>query len=429
MSATRAAPRRPAAAQVGRGVLGWIERRLGLTPAGVAVSLGATASIWLAVTLGSRALMLLAYGALLTVGLAWVLGRRTLDVVATRSDLPSRVRQGQTVDVTLQLTARSRLATLVIEESLPAAVGEPRRVAVPLLAAGRTLEHSYRLLPRRRGAYDVGPLLAEWSDPFGLTRRRRTLLDATPILVHPAVERVADRVSSRAWEDPPIRPPVSKPWPTGFEFYGMRDYVFGDDPRRIVWRATARTLDLDTGDGRYLVREAEQGITDLVKVFLDTDVRSHDAGDPSESFETLVRAAASIGVHHLEEGFALSVDTNAALVEPYLRGRRSQVRLLDRLAAMEPEQARLSGALDRLLVGGNGGSTHNVVLTPHLDADTTTRLRLLLDRGRSILLVLLVGDDPDPVVLHRAGSLGCPLVELRPNTPFGPAFRRMVAAR
>ena len=60
----------------------------------------------------------------------------------------------------------------------------------------------------------------------------------------------------------------------------MREYVRGDDLRRIVWRATART-------GRVMVREAEQGITDHITVILDTDraSHSHDAEDLSESFE------------------------------------------------------------------------------------------------------------------------------------------------
>ena len=60
----------------------------------------------------------------------------------------------------------------------------------------------------------------------------------------------------------------------------MRDYVPGDDPRRIVWRATARTLDPVSGTGRYLVRESEQGITDRVLLLIDTDRAQHSPGRP-----------------------------------------------------------------------------------------------------------------------------------------------------
>jgi hypothetical protein len=114
--------------------------------------------------------------------------------------------------------------------------------------------------------------------------------------VHPRVEQVSDRPLSRQFEDPPIRPPVSKPWPSGFEFYGMREYVPGDDLRRIVWRASART-------GKVMVREAEQGITDHVTVVLDTE---HDVQysslDPSRwlcrSYTTRISEVDDAGTDH-----------------------------------------------------------------------------------------------------------------------------------
>ena len=130
------------------------------------------------------------------------------------------------------------MSTIVVEERLPSALaaGRPVRLPVAVLAAGASVDHVYRLRAGRRGVFDVGPLVAEWSDPFGLTRHRVQLLEPASLIVHPSTEPVTDRVVSREWEDPPLRPPVSKPWPTGFEFYGMREYASGDDPRRIVWR-------------------------------------------------------------------------------------------------------------------------------------------------------------------------------------------------
>src|SRR5256885_15462607 len=77
----------------------------------------------------------------------------------------------------------------------------------------------------------------------------------------------------------------------------MREYGPGDDLRRIVWRASART-------GKVMVREAEQGITDHITILLDTDRGAHsrDGEGLSESFETGVRAVASLGVRHLRGG-------------------------------------------------------------------------------------------------------------------------------
>lgn len=411
-----------------RSILQRMERRLGITISGVAL-LGVFAIAWaIGRRLGSRPVLALAYGLLLLIGLAMVLARRRVVIDVGRSKIPGRVREGQEVEVELSLTARRRVSTIMLEEVLPEHLGGPVRFPIPALSKGADLSCSYSFTPNRRGKYSVGPLVAEWSDPFGLTSRRLVLDDPIAIMVHPTTELVHDRMFTRAWEDPPIRPPLSKKWPIGFEFYGMRDYVSGDDPRRIVWRATARSLDLKTGIGRYLVREAEQGITDRVQIFLDTDRTAHSPGETSETFELSVRAAASLGVKHLNDGFAVSVNTNGGPPLSTLRGRRAKIELLDRLAVVEREGVRLTSALDRLMVG-RGGRSHNLVVTPHIDRDAAIRLRVILDRGTSVLLVLVLWEDTDPATLQRAGALGCEVVEITTGAPLERVFRHALAGR
>lgn len=413
--------RRPLAVRV----LAAVESRTGITPAGFVLLAFCLAGFVVGRLIASRALFLLVYGALATLGLAWLLGRRSLSVEIDRSELPTRVREGQLVDATIRVRAERRLTTVILEEELPAGFGPPRRVAVPVLASGDEIEHSYTFVPRLRGIYEIGPLVAEWSDPFGLTKRRRTLLDAVEIIVHPTVEPVSDRIVSRAWEDPPIRPPVSKPWPTGFDFYGMRDYVHGDDPRRIVWRAVARTLDPIGHSTRYLVWEAEQGITDEVNLVLDTDGSVHTSGTRSASFETAVRTAASLGMLHLDSGFSVDLHTNVGADVANLRGPRKQVVLLDHLSEVAREDVPLRTGLERLFLRHHR-SRHNVIITPHLDRQTAAHLRLLLERGTSILLVLVVHDDTDPMTMHRAGGLGCYVVEVQVGSALGGAFQHVV---
>ncbi|HEX9889648.1 MAG TPA: DUF58 domain-containing protein, partial [Nitriliruptorales bacterium] len=363
----------------------------------------------------------------LTLAAAWVLGRRRIELEADRSDVPSRVREGQVVDVTLRLTARHRATTLIVHDRLHPYLGRTVPLPLPSLRAGETADHTYRLRPALRGIYQIGPLVAEWTDPFGLTRHRRELADATPVIVHPSTEPVHDRVISRAWEDPPIRPPVSKPWPTGYEFYGMRDYAYGDDPRRIIWRASARATDPRTGLPRYLVRESEQGISDQVHLVLDTGREVHDRGPVSPSFELLVRVAGSLGTRHLGDGFSVSLDANDGPLTAPLRGRRSRIPLLDVLAGVQRGDAGLSDAIDRL-VARRDARTHHVVITPHVSSDAARGIRLLLERGTSMLLVLYVTEDSDPVSLHRAGALGCGVVELQPGTPMEKVFRQVIRA-
>jgi uncharacterized protein (DUF58 family) len=412
----------------GSQILDWIERRVGLTPSGLLVVFVAVAGLLLGHFISNRTLLLFVYGVVMVVVSAFLMGRRKLALGAERSDLPSRIKVGQRVDVELELTARRGVSTVVLEETLPAHLGPMVRVPVPNLPGGQSTQHHYTFAPTQRGVYEVGPLTAVWSDPFGLTRHRMVLAEPTKLIVHPVTEQVRDRVISREWEDPPVRPPVSKPWPTGFEFYSMRDYVPGDDPRRIIWRATARVLDTETGVGRYLVRESEQGITDRVVIILDTDEERHSPGEPSETFETAVRAAASLGSRHLKDGFSVSLESNTSRLAAELRGRRSEILLLDQLAAVNPEPTSSSASMDRLLTAGRRNA-HHVLITPHLTQKTAARLRLMLERGTSMLVAHVVWDETDPLSIHRAGGLGCPVVEVKTGVPMDRAFLRIAGMR
>ena len=402
------------------GVLGAIERVTGLTPAGVVV-LGVAGLGWLVGwRTGGRVLFLMAYGAAGFVVALALLGRRAPAITAARSDLPMRIREQQTVSVELTVAARRRLTGLVLEEQQHPLVGAPVQLLVPSLRPGQEVRHPYAFTPGLRGVYPVGPLTAVVSDPFGLTRRRVPVLDAVELIVHPSTEGVTDRVLSREWEDPPVRPPVSKPWPTGFEFYGMRDYVEGDDPRRIVWRAVART-------GRYMVRESEQGITDRVTIVLDTNEAGHTDLTPSDTFETAVRAVASVAVRHLRDGFLVRIETPEGVLVPGARGTAKRTTMLDALARVQRGREQLAAAIRRVL-GDPRRDTHLILVTPHLDHTAGAMLRVLLQRSGSMTFVHVVGEDPDIDSLQRAAALGCEVVELRVGDPLAAVFRRSIGA-
>lgn len=409
------------------GMLDSIERKFGITSSGLVLAVLAVVGWLLAYQLGGRAMYLLVYGAVIVLVVSYMLGRRRVSLEVNRSDIPGRVREGQIVNVELEMTARRRISTVILEETLHPHLGTTVKVPIPTLPGGESVKHRYSFAPRVRGVYKVGPLEATWSDPFGLTRKRVLLTEPTEIIVHPSTELVHDRVVSREWEDPPIRPPISKPWPTGFEFYGMRDYSPGDDPRRIIWRATARTLDPITLEGKVLVKESEQGITDRVSIALDTDLKFHSPGDPSETFETAVRAVASLGVKHMKDGFGVTIETNGRRLVNQLRGGTNRIRLLDELARVERERVPLTSALERMMTGGRG-ELHNVVVTPHLDENAAGRLRILIDRGVSMMVALVHWDETDPETVARASTLGCNIVEITPKTPLEAAFARVVGA-
>ena len=391
-------------ARTGSGVASLLAR-VALTPAGGVVLVVCGVAWFVARALGARSLFLLVYLGVLAVFISWVVTRRRPALAVSRSELSLRMREGQSATVTLQLHADRRVSTVVVEEDLPPELGATIRVPIASLGAAQDDEHRYSFTPRRRGVYRVGPASVVWSDPFGLTVHRLPLAEPVEVIVHPATEPVHDRVLTRMWEDPPIRPPSSKPWPTGFEFYGMRDYVPGDDLRRVVWSAVAKT-------DRMLVRESEQGITDRVTIVIDTDREWHSPGDPSETFETGIRAAASLGTHHLTEGFSVSLLAGGRRLATNLRGGTGpRIALLDELARLDRDRHPLRASGQDLIAEGRRGA-HLVLLTPHLDDDASATLRLVLERGSSVTVAALVWDETDPQLLARAAALGCEVVQV-----------------
>lgn len=399
-------------------VLKAITRRTGLTLSGLcllAVSVGA----WiLGYLVAGRPLFILAYGGFTVLVISWMIGRRPLPLEGRRASARNRRKEGETISMAVALTAKRKISTFILEERTPATLGQDARIPVASLEPNESVEHSYRLTCWRRGVYELGPLVVRWGDPFGFTEREAVLAEPFEFLVHPSTEIAQDRPLTRLWEDPPIRPPVSKPWPSGTEFYGMREYSPGDDLRRIVWRAYART-------GELLVRESEQGITDKMTIILDQDRRNHSTGIFSESFETGVKTAASLGVHHLKEGYSITLEGNSRRLAGPLRGANAPMQLLDALARAQLEDERLTEAVTRLVFDA-GRDSHVVLITPNLDQEAAARLDLLRQRGSSVLVAALIWDELAAETLAAAASLGCQVVEIRPNTPLAVSFRHAV---
>lgn len=391
-------------------------RRLGLTRAGGAAAV-ASVLVWIAArVVAGRAMYLVAYGLLIGVVASVALAPRRLKLDAERTGLFPRAQAGQVLEVRLRLQAARRVSTIVIEEQIPSSLGTSIRVPVARLAKGQELERVYTLIPPRRGVYQVGPLVAVASDPLGLAQREIRLAEPFELLVHPSIDALEDRPQSRQFEDPPMRPPVSRPWPSGLEFFGLRDYVPGDDLRRVNWRASARSSTLK-------VREAEQGITDKVVLVLDTDRRSHsrDGEGLSESFEAGVRAAASLGIFHLRTGFEVQLLSNAGALERPLRGVSSQLPLLDAFAKVQLGRVPLLEALSPL-AANPPRDAHTVIVTPRLGPAEAARLRMVARGGASVLLVALLWDEDSAGLLSLAAELGCQVNAVRPGASLGSAL-------
>lgn len=164
------------------------------------------------------------------------------------------VCEGDSVAVVITLRNRGRLpiAWVLLEDLLPlrALMGDPpaigvvgSRLQLTMLGGGGRKMVLYQLQCNRRGYYQIGPLIAETGDLFGLHRRYRILSPPHFLLVYPEVVPLEGfdiasrrpigevRMSHRLYEDPT-------------RIAGVRRYEAGDPLNRVHWRATARTATL-----------------------------------------------------------------------------------------------------------------------------------------------------------------------------------------
>jgi len=383
-----------------------IVRRSGLTRVGQ-IAIGAAIIPWVAARIiAGTTLYVLAYGTVAVVIASIFLAPRRLRITAERTGLVPRAQQGDRLEVEIALTAERGLSSFQLEERVPDQLGASLRVPIARVRPGQEFLYSYSLQCARRGSYQIGPLVAITQDPIGVAQRETVLCEPFELLVHPRITRVSDRPLTRLYEDPPIRPPVSRPWPSGMEFYGMREFRPGDDLRRIVWRAAART-------GTLMVRDAEQGITDHLTVILDTDRGRHSRdGDFSESFEQAVEAAASLAVRHLAEGYEVRVEANAGPLTRSLRGQERSTQLLDIFAKVELDREPLAKVLRRLVADARRDA-HTILVTPDVGRDEAVYLKLLIDKGVSITVVGIVWDDLRANDFAAVAALGCQVAPVR----------------
>ena len=103
----------------------------------------------------------------------------------------------------------------------------------------------YTVLCNTRGVHMFGPTVLRSGDVFGFLHRQRSLSNRQYLLVYPLVVPITrfglpshhpfgdNRAPRRMLEDPS-------------RVIGVRDYMYGDELRRVHWKATARMMQLQS---------------------------------------------------------------------------------------------------------------------------------------------------------------------------------------
>nr|WP_205807701.1 DUF58 domain-containing protein [Micromonospora sp. HNM0581] len=205
---------------------------------------------------------------------------------------PDRVARGESAAMTLTIRNVGRLRAAIM---LATDRCGDRVVPVPVLRLRRGADTtvSYPVPTGRRGVVPVGPLRVTRRDPLGLVVLARFYGGVVPVWVHPRVHplRAVPTGAGRSLDGRVDAVPHGS-----ITFDSLREYVVGDELRRVHWRTSARV-------GELMVRENMDTALPRIVVLLDNRVAAHPdkAGGVVESFESACEAAASVVTAALRE--------------------------------------------------------------------------------------------------------------------------------
>lgn len=341
---------------------GWVTALAGLAWSGVAWLTGQRDLVWPGLFLLALPLS------------SWLLLALSTRTPALRRDLsPGELTVGEatTSRVTVDSGGQALGAAVRYRDTYPAALRGPSDASRPAGFGRHRIEH--RLTANWRGRHAIGPLRRSVTDALGLARVHRVLPGTVEVLALPAVsplepQRGAAGIGSAA------EAVVRKTSLIGTDDVLVREYLPGDDVRRIHWRSTART-------GELMVRREEQAWDPSAVLLIDNRAAAYSGGagvrvarpevapepapgrptwrhvmryrerdgrpgapapwgqpgaeKPEPRFEWLVSAAASIAVHLIQHGFAVALADADALAEQAEPNRLGAEVVLRRLADVE----------------------------------------------------------------------------------------------
>lgn len=339
---------------------------------------------------------------------------------------------GETVDITVRVTNKNRLAVpwLHLTESVAPDLRTGQGVSqVVSLARRSSTDFHYQVRATRRGYYLLGPLRFVTSDLFGLNRELVGYVPPNYLTVYPRITPLVQlglpshlpfgviASKQRLFADP------SRPM-------GVRDFRSGDSLRQINWKVSAHTQSL-------MVKTLEPAISLETAVFLNFHLPDYDRQDWLYYTEWAVEVAASLATHLIDQRQAVGLGTNGhdplamqdestltfdatsgRLQEaggddtsllptiPPRNGRSHLMKILERLARLEATNSlSLPQWLPKASLNLSWGVTL-LVITPQGSEDVCQGLHRLVRAGLNPVLIAVEPDGQFGQVRERARQLG-----------------------
>ena len=264
-----------------------------------------------------------------------VVSRSVLRKIALNRALPESAVVGLPAFITYELHNEKRwgpsLSITVAElDGVEAFTKQPQAYMLHA-APGMTAIVPAEVIPKRRGLHQLDRYQISTSFPFGFIKRATELRRHESILIYPAMGQVDPKLLHlmRAAESTGA---TMRPRRGGMdEFYGLKEYRQGENPRHIYWRRSART---GTIVAKEMTHVSPPKIILLVDTYIDSAARaSARHGD----VERAVAMAASLANHAIEAQLSVGLiawSHDGWVKVPPNRGKRHRRDVLTILARL-----------------------------------------------------------------------------------------------
>jgi uncharacterized protein (DUF58 family) len=303
---------------------------------------------------------------------------------------------------------------LEVRESLPVALVGPNNFqSVIYLGPHGEAHFEYIVEARKRGYYSIGPLSISTGDILGLRESLQAVMGEEHLVVYPRIVAFTSMEIPSHSPQGTLRhtlPLFEDPTRT----FGKRSYLSGDSLRRVDWKASAST-------GQLQVKVFESSIALETCIILNLNSDDYHYRSRIDSSELAIVIAASIAnwITEKKQTVGLAVNGRDPLTGggkpqpiPPRKGKRQLIRLLETLARVEmSEDTPMVPLLQQQRYQLEWG-TSLILITGRANEELLNELYQARRAGQNAMLILTGMEAANEDTLKRARTFGIPVFSI-----------------
>ncbi|HEX4475464.1 MAG TPA: DUF58 domain-containing protein [Polyangiaceae bacterium] len=306
---------------------------------------------------------------------AW-LPPRANDVAVSREARPSlALGANQRVEFRLRNGSQRPVSFELVEDLPPTFIATPEIVRGVVSAESRAFA-THDVRPTERGLHVRGHVHVRFASLLGLVVKRVELRESAESKVYPNVVNLArHELATRRHRLSELGVAPTRLYGEGSDFESLRDYVPGDNPTDVAWKATARR-------GRLITRNYQVERSQNILVVLDCGRLMTTEVDGMSRLDHAINAALLLSYVAMKQGDYIGLLAFSDAIEAYVPPVRGAAAL-----------GRMNEALYR------------IEARPHeADYDRACRFLALKHRKRSLVVIItdVVDNEASSMLLAHA---------------------------